>query len=328
MGVRILGGCCGTTPAHIRAMADAVKSLRPVKAATVAHVERAARPVAVAEREPESKFWRKLQNKEFTVCVEIDPPKGISLERVYEQVDNIMASGRVDAIDINSGAMARVGMDALMVAGALEARGVETVPHLTTRDYNIIGLQAMLLGAWTVGGVRNVLAITGDPPSVGDYPETSGVYEVDSVGLVKVLHRLNQGTDWAGKTLGGATNFAIGVAVNPVADDLDGEIERFHAKSGSRRALRHDPAALRSRALVRICEKTRRQAGDSGADRRVAAEQLQAGAAPEQRSARHRHSAGGVEVDGRRPGPRRAIADLTSRGKCWRGRAPNWPART
>jgi 5,10-methylenetetrahydrofolate reductase len=184
----------------------------------------------VAEREPESKFWRKLQNKEFTVCVEIDPPKGISLDRVYEQVEKIMASGRVDAIDINSGAMARVGMDALVVAGALEARGVETVPHLTTRDFNIIGLQAMLLGAWTVGGVRNVLAITGDPPSVGDYPETSGVYEVDSVGLVKVLHRLNQGTDWAGKTLGGATNFAIGVAVNPVADDLDGEIERFHAK--------------------------------------------------------------------------------------------------
>jgi methionine synthase / methylenetetrahydrofolate reductase (NADH) len=229
LGVRILGGCCGTTPAHIRAMADAVKSLRPVKAA-VGHVEHVARPVAVAEREPESKFWKKLQNKEFTVCVEIDPPKGISLERVYEQVDNIMASGRVDAIDINSGAMARVGMDALIVAGALEARGVETVPHLTTRDYNIIGLQAMLLGAWTVGGVRNVLAITGDPPSVGDYPETSGVYEVDSVGLVKVLHRLNQGTDWAGKTLGGATNFAIGVALNPVADDLDGEIERFHQK--------------------------------------------------------------------------------------------------
>jgi 5,10-methylenetetrahydrofolate reductase len=87
-----------------------------------------------------------------------------------------------------------------------------------------------LLGAWTVGGVRNVLAITGDPPAVGDYPETSGVYEVDSVGLVKVLSRLNQGTDWAGKTLGGATNFAIGVAVNPVADDLDNEIERFQAK--------------------------------------------------------------------------------------------------
>jgi len=230
LGVRILGGCCGTTPAHIRAMADAVKSLRPVKAAVVAHVEAVTKPAPALQREPESKFWKKLQKNEFTVCVEIDPPKGIALDRVYEQVDKIMASRKVDAIDINSGAMARVGMDALITAGALEARGVETVPHLTTRDYNIIGLQAMLLGAWTVGGVRNVLAITGDPPSVGDYPETSGVYEVDSVGLVKVLHRLNQGTDWAGKTLGGATNFAIGVAVNPVADDLDGEIARFQAK--------------------------------------------------------------------------------------------------
>jgi methionine synthase I (cobalamin-dependent)/5,10-methylenetetrahydrofolate reductase len=230
LGVRILGGCCGTTPAHIRAMAEAVKSLRPVKAAAVTHVEAVAKPAPLLEREPESKFWKKLQKNEFAVCVEIDPPKGIALDRVYEQVDKIMASGKVDAIDINSGAMARVGMDALITAGALEARGVETVPHLTTRDYNIIGLQAMLLGAWTVGGVRNVLAITGDPPSVGDYPETSGVYEVDSVGLVKVLHRLNQGTDWAGKTLGGATNFAIGVAVNPVADELDSEIERFHAK--------------------------------------------------------------------------------------------------
>ncbi len=230
LGVRILGGCCGTTPAHIRAMAEAVKSLRPVKAAAVAQVETVSKPAPVLQRDPESKFWKKLQQQEFTVCVEIDPPKGIALDRVYEQVDKIMASRKVDAIDINSGAMARVGMDALITAGALEARGVETVPHLTTRDYNIIGLQAMLLGAWTVGGVRNVLAITGDPPSVGDYPETSGVYEVDSVGLVKVLNRLNQGTDWTGKTLGGATNFAIGVAVNPVADDLDGEIARLQAK--------------------------------------------------------------------------------------------------
>ena len=232
LGVRILGGCCGTTPAHIRAMAEAVKSLRPAKTRAIASsVDTfAAKPSPVPHREPESRFWKKLQANEFAVCVEIDPPKGISLERIFEQVGKIMASRRVDAIDINSGTMARVGMDALMTAGALEARGIETVPHLTTRDQNIIGLQAALLGAWTIGGVRNVLAITGDPPSVGDYPETSGVYEVDSVGLVKVLHRLNQGTDWAGKTLGGATNFTIGVAINPVADDLDAEIERFQAK--------------------------------------------------------------------------------------------------
>jgi methionine synthase I (cobalamin-dependent)/5,10-methylenetetrahydrofolate reductase len=231
LGVRLLGGCCGTTPAHIRAMAEAVKSLRPAKSHAAGHAaEVISKPAPVTQRIPESNFWKKLQKKEFTVCVEIDPPKGLSLDRIFEQVDKVMASRKVDAIDINSGAMARVGMDALIVASALESRGIETVPHLTTRDQNIIGLQAALLGAWTVGGVRNVLAITGDPPSVGDYPETSGVYEVDSVGLVKVLHRLNQGTDWAGKTLGGATNFSIGVAVNPVADDLDNEIERFHAK--------------------------------------------------------------------------------------------------
>ena len=231
IGARILGGCCGTTPAHIRAMAEAVKLLRPAKTHPSAAVVAAAQPAAaISEREPESKLWKKLQKKEFVVCVEIDPPKGISLDRIYEQVERVMASKKVDAIDINSGAMARVGMDALVVAGALEARGVETIPHLTTRDQNIIGLQAMLLGAWAVGGVRNVLAITGDPPSVGDYPEASGVYEVDSVGLTKILHRLNQGTDWAGKTLGGQTNFTIGVALNPVADDLDNEIERFQAK--------------------------------------------------------------------------------------------------
>ena len=231
IGVRIIGGCCGTTPAHIHAMAEAVKSLRPAQAhARTTVVARTQPAVAIHEREPESKLWKKLQKREFAICVEIDPPKGISLDRIYEQVDKVMASQKVDAIDINSGAMARVGMDALIVAGALEARGVETVPHLTTRDQNIIGLQAMLLGAWTVGGVRNVLGITGDPPSVGDYPEASGVYEVDSVGLTKILHRLNQGTDWAGKTLGGQTNFTIGVALNPMADDLDSEIARFHAK--------------------------------------------------------------------------------------------------
>ncbi|HVO57539.1 MAG TPA: bifunctional homocysteine S-methyltransferase/methylenetetrahydrofolate reductase [Dongiaceae bacterium] len=230
-GVRILGGCCGTTPAHIRAMAEAVKLLRPAKAHTTAVTAETVAPVApAAERAPESKLWKAMQGGKFQISVEIDPPKGIALDRVFEQVAKLMASGKIDAIDINSGAMARVGMDALVVAGALEARGIETIPHLTTRDQNIIGLQAGLLGAWTVGGVRNILAVTGDPPSVGDYPETSGVYEVDSVGLVKVLHRLNQGTDWSGKTLGGATNFTIGVAVNPVADDLESEIARFHAK--------------------------------------------------------------------------------------------------
>jgi len=236
LGVRLLGGCCGTTPEHIRAMALAVKKLRPPKSgadgkpARVEVLEPQERTKRLKTREPESKLWKKLQAQQFAVSVEIDPPKGVSIDRIVEQVSRVMANGHVDSIDINSGTLARVGMDALVLAGALEAHGFETIPHLTTRDANIIGLQAMLLGAWAVGGVRNVLAITGDPPSLGDHPETSGVYEVDSIGLVKVLARLNQGTDWAGKALGGATNFTIGVAVNPVAEDLDEELRRFEAK--------------------------------------------------------------------------------------------------
>jgi methionine synthase I (cobalamin-dependent)/5,10-methylenetetrahydrofolate reductase len=245
IGVRILGGCCGTTPEHIAAMAQAVRELgtqpRAVakttglgitieEPASPAAAQKAAPRKPVATREPESGLWRKIRQGQFVISVEIDPPKGTSLDRIFEQVDRLVSSSHVDSIDINSGTLARVGMDALLVAGALEARGIETVPHLTTRDMNIIGLQAGLLGAWTVSGVRNVLAITGDPPSLGDHPETSGVYEIDSIGLVQVLSRLNQGTDWAGKELGGRTNFTIGVALNPVADDLDGEIQRFRAK--------------------------------------------------------------------------------------------------
>jgi homocysteine S-methyltransferase len=233
LGARIVGGCCGTSPEHIRAMAEAVRGLRPgpqrEARASVAPVA-APKEAVAARREPESRLWRKMQEGKFALSVEIDPPKGIALERVFEQVDKIMASGCVDAIDINSGSMARVGMDAMMVAGALESRNVETIPHLTTRDANLIGLQALLLGGWSVGGVRNVLAITGDPPTLGDHPDTNGVYEIDAVGLVKVVARLNRGTDWAGKALAGATNYTIGVALNPVAEDLDYEIERFHAK--------------------------------------------------------------------------------------------------
>ena len=231
LGARILGGCCGTSPEHIRAMVQAVKGMHPAagaRAVTVVETTPEARPAPA--REPESTLWRKIQAQKFVISVEIDPPKGTSIDRVLEQVQNVMASKKVDAIDVNSGPLARVGMDALSLSGALEARGIETIPHLTTRDANLIGLQAMLLGAWAVGGVRNVLAVTGDPPSLGSYPESFGVYEVDAIGLVKVMAKLNQGLDWGGKNLGGATNFTIGVAVNPLAEDLDEELRRFHLK--------------------------------------------------------------------------------------------------
>ena len=239
IGVRILGGCCGTTPDHIHAMAEAVKKITPASSGargaravteTVEVADPAERLRRAVAREPESKLWKRIQAGKFVTSVEVDPPKGVSIERILDQVTRVMAHSEVDSIDINSGTLARVGMDAMVLAGALEAHGFETIPHVTTRDANIIGLQAMLLGAWAVGGVRNILAITGDPPSLGDHPETSGVYEVDSIGLVKVLSRLNQGTDWAGKSLGGATNFTIGVAVNPVAENIDEELRRFEEK--------------------------------------------------------------------------------------------------
>jgi homocysteine S-methyltransferase len=231
MGARILGGCCGTSPEHIRAMVRAVHGLHPATAArSVAAVETAPEAHPIAAREPESALWKKIRAGQFVISVEIDPPKGTSIDRVLEQVQNVMASKKVDAIDVNSGPLARVGMDALTLSGALEARGIETIPHLTTRDANLIGLQAMLLGAWTVGGVRNVLAVTGDPPSLGSSSGSSGVYEIDAIGLVKVLAKLNQGQDWGGKNLGGATNFTIGVAVNPLAEDLDEELRRFRLK--------------------------------------------------------------------------------------------------
>jgi methionine synthase / methylenetetrahydrofolate reductase (NADH) len=231
LGARILGGCCGTSPEHIRAMVRAVKGMHPATGGrAVSSVETVPEARPIAAREPDSALWRKIQAGQFVISVEIDPPKGTSIDRVLEQVQNVMASKKVDAIDVNSGPLARVGMDALTLSGALEARGIETIPHLTTRDANLIGLQAMLLGAYAVGGVRNVLAVTGDPPSLGSYPESLGVYEVDAIGLVKVMAKLNQGQDWGGKNLGGATNFTIGVAVNPLAEDLDEELRRFHLK--------------------------------------------------------------------------------------------------
>jgi homocysteine S-methyltransferase len=231
LGARILGGCCGTSPEHIRAMVRAVQGTHPAVTARAAKVvEATPEPRPVAAREPESSLWRKIQAQQFVISVEIDPPKGTSIDRVIEQVQNVMASKQVDTIDVNSGPLARVGMDALTLSGALEARGIETIPHLTTRDSNLIGLQAMLLGAWAVGGVRNVLAVTGDPPTVGSSSESFGVYEVDSIGLVKIMAKLNQGQDWGGKNLGGATNFTIGVAVNPLAEDLEEELRRFRLK--------------------------------------------------------------------------------------------------
>lgn len=239
LGARLIGGCCGTTPDHIKAIAKAlalsaaegVKTLAPAPSPARVSVAPKASEVVEEPTIPISPLAQKLKLGTFVTLVEVDPPKGVNLERILESVRMLKTSGLVDAVDINNSPMARVHLDALMMAIAIEEEvGMETVPHVTTRDSNIMGLQAALLGAWAVGGIRNILAVTGDPPRLGDYPEARGIYEIDAIGLTRLLSNLNKGLDWAGQTIGQPTAFAIGVAVNPTATDLDVELLRFQQK--------------------------------------------------------------------------------------------------
>jgi homocysteine S-methyltransferase len=139
-------------------------------------------------------------------------------------------SGNAGFVDINDNATARAAASALMLAVEIERNAaVETIPHLTTRDATIMGLESQLLGAHACG-IRNVLSVTGDPPEVGDYPGSRGVYEIDSIGLTHLMARLNRGEDYNGRAIDAATSFHIGVAVNPAADDLETELDRFHRK--------------------------------------------------------------------------------------------------
>jgi homocysteine S-methyltransferase len=180
-----------------------------------------------------------LRAHEFVVSVELDPPRGGNAASMLDIARTLAASGEVDVLDINDNPMARARMNALMAAVAIEREcGIETIPHVTPRDTSVMGLQSALLGAHAEG-VRNVLAVTGDPPEVGDYPGASGVYEVDSIGLTRVIEHLNRGTDANGREIDAPTSFFIGVAVNPAADDLDAELARLAEKveAGARFAM-------------------------------------------------------------------------------------------
>ena len=178
----------------------------------------------------ETRLARALREQEWVVSVELDPPKGGSLDGLVEVTRALHGSGKVGFVDINDNPMARARMNALMTASTLQREvGIETIPHVTPRDTSVMGLEGVLLGAHA-DGVRNVLAVTGDPPHVGDYPGSRGVYEVDSIGLVQLLTGLNRGEDYVGKALDAPTSFFVGVAVNPSADDLDLELDRFRRK--------------------------------------------------------------------------------------------------
>ncbi len=228
LGARLIGGCCGTTPTEIAAIRRAIDEERTARA-PLGVVEREL-AVRVESEDGETRLAADLREGRWVTSVQIDPPLGANSAGLLAVAAAIRDSGLGAYVDINDNATARVGMNPLIVASAIErTTGVETIPHLTPRDTTIMGLESMLLGAHAEG-LRNVLAVTGDPPEVGDYPGSGGVYEVDSIGLTHLISRLNQGENYNGKAIDAPTSFFVGVAVNPTAEDLDLELDRFRRK--------------------------------------------------------------------------------------------------
>ena len=232
LGVRIIGGCCGTTPAHVKAMRERLASQLPAEALPSGAEVRVLEPSAPSETgaEAEEPSLLKLMRRRFTVSVEIDPPRGILTSKVLAGA-RLMAERGVDCINIADSPMARIRMSAMALAYQIhrELPAMELILHYTTRDRNLMALQSELLGAHALG-LRNILCLTGDPPSLGDYPNMTAVFDTDSVGLIGIVRRLNEGSDQAGSSIGGRTAFAMGCGVNPTAEDLGQELERFQKK--------------------------------------------------------------------------------------------------
>jgi len=238
LGARLIGGCCGTTPLEIAAIASAVEEQR-TPSAPLESLERELPEPDLGHGPYETELARMLREGEWVTCVELDPPKGGTYDAMLGVARALKASGKVGFVDINDNPMARARANALMAAVAIERDcGLETIPHVTPRDTSIMGLESLLLGAHAEG-VRNVLSVTGDPPEIGDYPGSRGVYEVDSIGLSQIVTQLNRGEDFNGKGIDAPTSFFQGVAVNPSADDLETEHDRFRQKleAGARFAM-------------------------------------------------------------------------------------------
>ncbi|TML95483.1 MAG: bifunctional homocysteine S-methyltransferase/methylenetetrahydrofolate reductase [Actinobacteria bacterium] len=237
LGAKVIGGCCGTTPAEISAIRAAVEDERKPRAPLVFDAPELV--VALGEEQRETGLSRALASGEWVVSVQLDPPLGGNSAGLVEVATALKESGHVGWVDVNDNATARAGMSSLMVSATIERLAqIESIPHLTTRDWSVMGLESMLLGAHAEG-VRNVLAITGDPPEVGDYPGARGVYEIDAIGLTQLMTNLNRGEDFNGRPIDAPTSFFPGVAVNPTPDDLDVELERFQQKleAGARFAM-------------------------------------------------------------------------------------------
>jgi methionine synthase / methylenetetrahydrofolate reductase(NADPH) len=231
-GVRMVGGCCGTTPEHIRAMKSALRvgearnktASAPVPGAATVTSKTPERPL-----EQRSLLGAKLARGEFVTMVEIVPPKGTDIRKEMEGARFLKSVG-VDAINIPDSprASARMSNQALSLLIQREA-GIEAILHYTCRDRNVLCIQSDLLGAAAVG-IRNLICITGDPPKMGNYPDATAVFDVDAIGLVNIVHNLNRGLDLGGNPIGAGTGFVIGVGANPGLTDLDEEIRRFEYK--------------------------------------------------------------------------------------------------
>jgi methionine synthase I (cobalamin-dependent)/5,10-methylenetetrahydrofolate reductase len=230
-GVQLVGGCCGTTPDHIRVMKSVLRATharaRSGEAQVKANTATAVPAVPLAER---SQLGAKLSRKEFVTMVEIVPPKGTNIEKELAG-SRFLKSVGVDAINIPDSprASARMSNQALCTLLQQQA-GIETILHYTCRDRNVLCIQSDLLGAAAVG-IRNLICITGDPPKMGGYPDATAVFDVDAIGLVNIVHNLNRGLDIGSNPIGTGTGFVIGVGANPGVPNLDEEIRRFEYKA-------------------------------------------------------------------------------------------------
>lgn len=239
LGVSLVGGCCGTTADHVVAMRQALTALRSDAPATHVHVVTKPDPVLVAAASaPPTLLAEKLAAREFIVSVEIDPPRGHNPRKCLEGARMLKEAG-VNFINVADSPMARVRMGPLAMCALIQqATGLETIIHFTTRDRSLMGLQSDLLGAHALN-VRNILTLKGDPPALGSYPGTSGVFDVDTLGLVKVAAGMNTGKDTAGFDIGVPTNFLIGIPLNHNSPDVELEIEKFRLRvdAGARFAM-------------------------------------------------------------------------------------------
>lgn len=234
-GVTLIGACCGSTPAHIRAIAETVKGMKVGKPSpkkeTVVHAAIRTEPAPRYYTEPSrwSKFARNV-GKKFMTTVELDIPRGLDMTSVLEGAQFCLER-KIDAVNITEGARARLRMSSIAISVMIQQRvGIEAMCHRAARDHNLIGLQAELLGAHALG-LRNILCITGDPAGIGDYPHATSVFDVDAVGLIRAISSMNRGTDIMGNTIGEPTSFYIAAAANPSADDLDAEVAKTEKKA-------------------------------------------------------------------------------------------------